>query len=171
MRAAQVTLKQEVTRNDALIIQGWMEDQEVTRYLNEASDISYAISQAVSRVNLFIMTHLFSQNGSFFIIYNSRNCPVGFLRLVHRGSEAEMVIVIGDRNNWGNGLGTGAIFQGLRHAFFEWRIPRVIAKIKPDNHRSVKAFEKAGFQCKKELDNLKLFHISQEDYIRQQLQS
>jgi RimJ/RimL family protein N-acetyltransferase len=171
MGAAQVTLKQEVTRNDALIIQGWMEDREVIRYLNEAADISDAISRAVSRVNMLIMTHLFNQCGSFFIVCNSGKQPIGFLRLVHRGNEAEMVIVIGDRSNWGNGLGTAAIFQGLRHAFFEWRIPRVVAKISPDNLSSVKAFEKAGFQCRKELAQLRLFHITQEDYIRQLLEA
>lgn len=171
MGASQVTLQQEVTRNDALIIQHWMEDQEITRYLNEAADISDAISRAVSRVNLMILTHLFNQNGSFFLVCNSLDHPVGFLRLVHRGNEAEMVIVIGERCKWGNGLGSAAILQGLRHAFFEWRIPRVVAKIRPDNLRSVKVFEKAGFQCRKEPEHYWHFHITQDDYIRQLLRT
>jgi len=166
MRALQVNLKLEVTRNDAIAIMNFMEDHEVTKYLNEISNISSEINQAISRVNMFIMTHLFNRNGSFFVICTGENNPVGFLKLVHKGSEAEMVVVIGDRKNWGRGLGTKAIYEGLNLAFFEWRIPRIIAKISPENTRSIKAFEKAGFILEKELTHTKLFSITLEDYIK-----
>jgi RimJ/RimL family protein N-acetyltransferase len=166
MRALTVSLKQEVTRNDALTIMSWMEDHEVTRYLNEVANISSEINQAINRVNMYVMTHLFNKGGSFFVVCTGDNQPIGFMRLVHRTNEAEMVVVIGDRENWGHGLGTKAITKGLNHAFFDWRIPRVIAKINKNNIRSINAFEKAGFTFEKELTHSNLFCITLEEYIK-----
>lgn len=165
MRANYVMLNQEVTKNDAIVIMNWMENHEVTQYLNEGSNISSEIRQAVDRVNTSIMTHLFNRDGSFFLIHDEDQHPIGFLKLVRRGNEAEMVIVIGDQRKWGLGLGKLSIRQGLNIAFFQWRIPRVIAKINKKNIRSVNAFEKSGFIYEKELANSILFSITQEDYI------
>jgi RimJ/RimL family protein N-acetyltransferase len=166
MRAVRVSLKQEVTRNDALTIMKWMENHEVTKYLNEISNIASEIRNTIQRVNLTIMTHLFNRNGSFYIICTDESHPIGFLKLVYGNKEAEMVIVIGDKNKWGQGLGTEAIEQGLNQAFFQWRMPRVIAKINPENNRSIKAFEKSGFHFERELIHSSLYSISLEEYIK-----
>lgn len=166
MRALEISLRQEVTRNDAIAIMGWMEDREVTRYLNELSNISQEIHQAISRVNMFIMTHLFNRNGSFFVVCGEDNEPIGFIKLVRKVNEAEIVVVIGDKDKWGLGLGTEAIIQGLNQAFFNWRIPKVTAKIDPDNVRSIRAFEKIGFHFDKDLACTKLYSMTQEEYIR-----
>lgn len=166
MRAPEVNLRQEVTRNDAISIMNWMENHEVTKYLNEAANISMEIKNTMNRVNLFILTHLFNRDGSFYIICKNGDHPVGFLKLVHREQEAEMVIVIGNQEDWGKGIGTLAINQGLNQAFFKWRIPRVIAKIKPSNTRSIKAFEKTGFHFERDLVHSRLYHITLEEYIK-----
>jgi len=50
----------------------------------------------LQRINMPILTHVFNQNGSFFIILEDQR-PIGFLRLVPKGYMAEMVIVIGDK--------------------------------------------------------------------------
>jgi RimJ/RimL family protein N-acetyltransferase len=166
MRALQVNLKQEVTCNDALTIMGWMENHEITKYLNEVSNIAAEIRNTISRVNMTIMTHLFNRDGSFFLICTEENNPVGFLKLVRLYNEAEMVIVIGETDRWGCGLGTESINQGLNQAFFQWRIPRVIAKIDPNNIRSIKAFEKCGFVFERDLTNSKQYSLSMDDYIK-----
>ncbi|MDF2859414.1 MAG: family N-acetyltransferase [Neobacillus sp.] len=169
MRATKVKLKQEVTRYDAMVIMNWMENNEVTKYLNEVTNITYEIKQAIDRVNMIIMTHLFNRDGSFYLINTQDNSPVGFLKLVRRISEAEMVIVIGEQNQWGYGLGKSSILQGLNIAFFQWRMQRVIAKINPDNVRSIKAFESSGFRPEKELKHSILYGISLEEYIKRSL--
>ncbi len=166
MRAKYVMLNQEVTKNDAIVIMNWMENHEVTKYLNEVSNISSEIRQAVERVNMTIMTHLFNRDGSFFLIYDEEQHPVGFLKLVRRAGEAEMVLVIGDQQKWGHGLGKLSIRQGLNIAFFQWRIPRVIAKINKKNVRSMRAFENSGFNYEKDLETSVLLSINQDDYIQ-----
>ncbi len=169
MRALQVSLKQEVTRNDALIIMNWMENEEVTRYLNEAADIASEIRHAVNKVSMMIMTQLFNRNGSFFLIRTDENKPIGFLKLIRRLNEAEMVIVIGEQERWGQGLGKSTIHQGLNIAFFQWRLQRVKAVISPENLRSIKAFESVGFELEKELSNSLHFSITQKDYLKRLL--
>ncbi len=165
MRALQVNLKQEVTRNDALLIMDWMENHEVTRYLNEAADITSEIKQAINRVNMLILTHLFNRNGSFYLIRTDENHPVGFLKLLRRTNEAEMVVVIGEQKKWGAGLGKASIHQGLGIAFFQWRVQRVVAIISPQNVRSVKAFESSGFTLENKLTHSMKYGITLQDYI------
>lgn len=165
MKALNVQLRREVYRNDALRIIKWLEDSEVIRYLNEHQNVTNSIKQVINRINMPVMTHLFNQNGSFFMV-SSGNEPVGFMRLVPKVSEAEIVIVIGDKNKWGQGLGSGAIRQGLKHAFFDWRVEKVVAKINIRNERSIKVFKKAGFRHEKELPQEIQFSITMDDFLK-----
>lgn len=146
-----VRLRQEVFRDDALKIVDWLEDTEVTQYLNERHNAGKSIKDVIYRINMPILTHLFNQNGSFFMITTKEKETVGFLRLIPKNNYAEMVIVIGDKDMWGKGLGTNAILEGLKHAFFEWRVDEVVAKINFNNKRSKRAFKRVGFTENKEL--------------------
>ena len=166
MRASKVSLMQEVTRNDAILIMDWMENNEVIKYLNEAADIVTEIKHAISRVNMMILTHLFNRDGSFFLIHAEDKKPVGFLKLIRNMNEAEMVVVIGDRKKWGQGLGKSSIKQGLNIAFFQWRVQRVNAIISPHNLRSIKAFESVGFVLEEQLSSSMQYSITQMDYIK-----
>lgn len=166
MRAQQVMLKQEVTRNDALAIIDWLENREVSKYLNEGTHITQEICDMINRVNMFIMTHLFNRDGRFYMICKDNSYPIGFLKLVHQVNETEMVVVIGDEDNWGKGFGTASIEQGLQEAFFQLRKRKVIAKIKSDNIRSIRAFEKAGFTLERELAGMKIYSLNLDDYIK-----
>lgn len=92
--------------------------------------------------------------------------PIGFLRLVPKGKIAEMVIVIGDKEEWGKGLGANAIKEGLKQAFFEWRVDEVIAKINFKNERSRRVFKKVGFIKDKELAKEIQYAISIEKFLK-----
>lgn len=165
MRAGRIKLTQEVTRNDALRMIDWMECHEVTEYMNEASNIAVEIDRLLMRVNIPIMTHLFNQDGSFYLISTKENHPIGFVKLRYANNEAEMVIMIGESQQWGNGYGTETIQEMLKQAFFHRRVSRVVAKIHPKNIRSIKAFEKAGFLFEKELKQFRLYSITLDDFI------
>jgi regulator of nucleoside diphosphate kinase len=65
----------------------------------------------------------------------------------------------------GKGLGKASIKKGLEIAFFQWRVPRVVAKIDARNIRSIKVFENSGFLLENEYTNMKIFSISIDDYI------
>ena len=166
MRSNNVQLRQEVFKSDAWKIIDWLEDNEVTEYLNERQNVGNSIKQVIYRVNMPILTHLFNQDGSFYMVTTDEKEPIGFLRLVPKGKGAEMVVVIGDREKWGKGFGSSAIFQGLKQAFFEWRVDEVIAKINFKNQRSIRAFKRLGFQEDKELVKETQYSLSMKEFLR-----
>lgn len=166
MKAFNVQLRQEIYQEDAWKIIHWLEDEEIIRYLNERQNVTKSIKQVIERVNMPILTHLFNQNGSFFVVTTKDAEPIGFLRLVPKVQEAEIVIVIGDKEKWGNGLGSNAIFQGLKHAFFTWRVNKVIAKINYKNQRSIRVFNKVGFKEEKELPREIQYSMSMEEFLK-----
>jgi len=105
MKVNNIRLRQEVFTNDAWKIIDWLEDEEVVEYLNEGQNVCKSIKQVIHNTNMPILTHLFNNDGSFFMVTTKKDEPIGFLRLVPKPNGAEMVIVIGDREKWGQGLG------------------------------------------------------------------
>lgn len=166
MKNNTVKLRQEVFTSDAWKIIDWLEDDEIIKYLNEKQNVGNNIREIIYRVNVPILTPLFNQYGSFFMITTGEKEPIGFLRLVPKGKTAEMVIVIGEKEEWGKGLGANAIKEGLKQAFFEWRVDEVIAKINFANDRSKRAFSKVGFKEDKELAKEMQYAISMEKFLK-----
>jgi regulator of nucleoside diphosphate kinase len=161
-----ISLSPEITRADALTLMDWLEDECVTRYLSDSRHVSRFIEQVVGRVQLPILTHLFNQGGRFFMACDRDDVPVGFVRLVKTGRDCEMVLVIGNRDNWGRKLGASAIREGMKLAFFEMRADKLIAKIHADNVRSLKAFLRSGFVIDSETPAMKSLGMSSERYLR-----
>ncbi|MDD3786775.1 MAG: GNAT family N-acetyltransferase [Hydrogenophaga sp.] len=161
-----ISLCPEITRSDALILMDWLEDEHVTRYLSDSRHVSRFIEQVVQRVQLPLLTHLFNQGGRFFMAYDRDDVPVGFVRLVKKGPDCEMVLVIGNRDNWGRKLGTSTIREGMKLAFFDMRAEKLIAKIHAENRRSLKAFEHCGFVLEKQTPALKSLGMTAERYLR-----
>lgn len=161
-----ISLCPEITRANALTLMHWLEDEEITRYLSDSRNVSRSIEQVISRVQLPILTHLFNQGGRFFMAYDQHDAPVGFVRLVKADPNCEMVLVIGDRENWGRKLGISAIREGMKLAFFEMRAEKLIAKIHPDNVRSLNAFLRSGFLPESETPAMKSLVINSARYLR-----
>ena len=161
-----ISLCPEITRADAFNLMDWLEDEHVTRYLSDSRHVSRFIEQVVGRVQLPILTHLFNQGGRFFMAYDHAYVPVGFVRLVKTGRDCEMVLVIGNRENWGRKLGASAIREGMKLAFFDMRAEKLIAKIHADNARSRKAFERCGFLLETETPALHSLAMTSERYLR-----
>ena len=161
-----VSLCPEITRSNALTLIDWLEDEDVTRYLSDSRHVSRFIEQVVGRVQLPILTHVFNQGGRVFMAYDRHNVPVGFVRLVKNGTDCEMVLVIGNRDTWGRSLGASAIREGMKLAFFDMRAEKLIAKIHPDNTRSIKAFLRSGFVPDSETPALTSLAMSAQRYRR-----
>jgi regulator of nucleoside diphosphate kinase len=161
-----VSLRPEITRADALTLMDWLDDECVTRHLSDSRHVSRFIEQVISRVQLPILTHLFNQGGRFFMVCDRHDVPVGFVRLVKTGLACEMVLVIGNRDNWGRQLGASAIREAMKLAFFEMRAEKLIAKVHPDNARSLKVFQCCGFLLETQVSALKSFAMTSERYLR-----
>ena len=161
-----ISLCPEITRADALTLMDWLEDECVTRHLSDSRHVSRFIEQVIGRVQLPILTHLFNQGGRFFMAYDRHDVPVGFVRLVKAGPDCEMVLVIGNRDNWGRQLGASTIREAMKITFFEMRAERLIAKIHPDNARSLKVFQRCGFVLDGQTPSLLSFAMTATRYLR-----
>ena len=161
-----ISLCPEVTRAHALTLMDWLEDERVTCYLSDSRHVSRSIEQAIDRTQLPILTHLFNQGGRFFMAYDRHDAPVGFVRLIKTGSNCEIVLVIGDSDKWGRNLGARTIREGMKLAFLDMRAKKLIAKIHPDNTRSVKAFLRSGFVLESETPTLKSFSMAAGRYLQ-----
>lgn len=161
-----ISLCPEITRANALTLMDWLEDECVTRHLSDSRHVSRFIEQVIGRVQLPILTHLFNQGGRFFMAYDRHDVPVGFVRLVRTGRDCEMVLVIGNRDNWGRKLGATAISEAMKLAFFDMRAENLIAKIHAKNERSLKAFQNSGFLLQSQTPSLNTFVMTSERYLR-----
>ncbi|WP_176087794.1 bifunctional GNAT family N-acetyltransferase/nucleoside diphosphate kinase regulator [Achromobacter anxifer] len=161
-----ISLCPEITRAHALTLMDWLEDERVTCYLSDSRNVSRFIEQAIDRTQLPILTHLFNQGGRFFMAYDRHDAPVGFVRLVKTGPDCEIVLVIGDCDNWGRNLGASTIREGMKLAFLDMRAEKLIAKIHPDNARSLKTFLRSGFLLESETPTLKSFAMTAGRYLR-----
>lgn len=165
MKGPFIFLCPEITREHALTLIRWMQNEEVRRYLSDSHRVSESIAQVLDRVNLPVLTHLFNNQGRFYMVCTKRDIPVGFIRLSAKGSETEMVIVIGDPDNWGKRLGAATIRESLKIAFFQLRSSKVTAKIHRENERSIRVFASAGFQLEHETPTIKSFAMTMEEYL------
>ena len=59
---------------------------------------------------------------------------------------AELGIVIGDKNYWSQGYGTEAIRILVNHAFKELNLHRVYLRVYATNPRGIRCYEKVGFR-------------------------
>jgi regulator of nucleoside diphosphate kinase len=165
MREPFIFLCSEITRENAFTLIKWLKDDEVTRYLSDSDNVSDDIQAVLDRVNLPILTHIFNQNGRFYMVYNKQKKPVGFVRLIIEKSETEIVIVIGDRGNWGKKLGVSAIRESIKIAFFEYRTQKIVAKIDQKNIRSIRAFSGAGFKIERVTNHYYIFSITMRKFL------
>jgi len=160
-----IHLRQEIYRRDVEKMADWVEDDSVVRYLNEEQNIREQLQKVLDQSSLPIFSHRFNRNGSFFMITLDQSGPIGFLRLVPKKEGAEIVVVIGERSEWGNGYGFLAVEKGVHHAFFNWREEKVIAKIRQANHRSKHVFRKVGFTKEDQTQTEEKYTLEIDDYL------
>lgn len=165
MELSSINLSQEVYKSDAEKICDWLSDDEITSHLNEDVNVRRNLINVVNRVNMPILTHLFNNNCRFFTIKNMYG-TIGFLRLVPKNENVEIVLAVGEKDLWGKGIGHNAVLEALKVAFFELRSNCVVAKIKKDNKRSQNLFKSIGFKHIRELENEIEYNINMEAFFK-----
>jgi RimJ/RimL family protein N-acetyltransferase len=83
-------------------------------------------------------------NACIMIAADESGEEVGVVRLDASGDAAEISVSI-DHRHRGRGIGTAVIREGTALAVREFGVRRVIARLRPENARSLRAFAGAGF--------------------------
>ena len=141
-----VELRNFIEKNDALNLIKWLDDFEVVKYMNESKDISNVLTNILDNRQEVLLTYYLNKNCVFHMV-DYENDSVGFVSLIpNLNNQYEVVIAIGDKENWGQKIGYSALEKTILFAFNELKCQKIVAKIHNENTRSIKLFENLGFK-------------------------
>lgn len=115
----------------------WMRNPNVTKYLNEAPDVARSLEELVRSVPEPMYQYHLCRTGHFFMVCHQENESVGFVKLLP---------------------------TALSKAFLHLRADRVVAKVMPQNLRSIRCVRACGFQQMAEMPRLIRFEITFDAY-------
>jgi RimJ/RimL family protein N-acetyltransferase len=166
-KAASIFLRADMEPADVRALSGWLQNQTVTRYLNEDAGASDALLDLLETTPAPLLTCRFNRTGRFFLVCDGEDDAIGFVKLQKQADPGcyEVVFAIGDERIWGNGYGTQALRAALAQVFLEWRGRKVTAKIYRGNTRSERTVRGCGFREEARLENLSRFTLTQADYL------
>lgn len=134
----------ELERKDLPIINRWRNDAELIalldapfRYINLDVDMKWFDGYMSNRGNAVRCA----------ITKENDDTILGLVSLVsinYMNQSAEFHIMIGDKENQGQGMGTFAVNEMLKHAFYNMNLQRVELTVLEDNERAKHLYEKCG---------------------------
>ena len=138
-KAASAFLRMEICHADITRMIRWMRNPNVTKYLNEAPDVAQSLEQLVRSVPEPLYQYHLCRTGHFFMVCHQENESVGFVKLLPTATEG---------------------------AYLHLRADRVVAKVMPQNLRSIRCVRACGFQQMAEMPRLVRFEITFDAYCR-----
>lgn len=143
MLHGRITRLRRIEREDIPTFVRWFGDPDVREFLLLNRPISMAEEEQ------WFARQLQSRDSEVFAIETTDGVHIGNTGLhdinwLHRN--AEMGIVIGEKQYWGKGYGSDAARVLLRFAFDEMNLHRVQLTVYEDNVRAIRAYEKCGFR-------------------------
>lgn len=124
----------------------WVNDKEVTQYLHLFPKI---FSREAEEKWLERALELSEKDMIFAILLKPDYKHIGNVGL-HRinwiNSHAEVGILIGEKQYWGQGLGTEALILTLDYAFHVLGLHKVYLRVMEFNKRGIRCYEKVGFK-------------------------
>ena len=132
-----------IEREDIPTFVRWFNDPEVRTFLLVNSPISHAQEEK------WFERKLEEKDSELFAIETLDGTHIGNIGLhdinwTHR--QAEMGIVIGEKEYWSRGFGSDAIRTLLTFAFDEMNLHRIFLKVYEDNERAIRSYKKCGFR-------------------------
>ena len=138
-KAASAFLRMEICHADITRMIRWMRNPNGTKYLNEAPDVAQSLEQLVRSVPEPMYQYHLCRTGHFFMVCHQENESVGFVKLLPTATEG---------------------------AYLHLRADRVVAKVMPQNLRSIRCVRACGFQQMAEMPRLVRFEITFDAYCR-----
>lgn len=132
----------EVREEDNALLRRWRGDPEILRWL--FSDLAPAEDEQ----RRWFESLASDETRLAFTIETAAGRPIGqagFKNIDRESRRAELGILIGERAEWGRGLGAEACGLLVRHGFEELGLRRIDCLVLADNARALKLYRKLGF--------------------------
>jgi len=132
-----------IERADIPTFVRWFGDPQVREFLTLYCPISTAEEEQ------WFERQLEDKSTEMFAIETAEGVHIGNISLhrIHwQYRHAELGIVIGERDYWSQGYGSDAIRTLLRLVFEEMNLHRIYLRVRDDNARGLRAYEKCGFR-------------------------
>lgn len=137
------TVIRNIQRQDVPLLVKWKNDPEIA-YLVRGGPINTTYEIESRRYYAGIEDH----DTVRFIIESLEGKPIGFLSLGEidrENQKAQIGMLIGEKEYWGQGCGTDSLRTLLNYLFFELEFNRVGLEVFEYNERAKKVYEKIGF--------------------------
>lgn len=124
---------------------GWINDAEVTRFLQLRYGMSLAAEEAWMRERA---SKPMSYDNVFFAIEALDGQHIGninFFKVSPENRSAEMGVMIGEKACWSKGFGADAIETLMRFGFDEMNLNRIDLNVYAENERAIACYRKCGF--------------------------
>ena len=145
MTADDKTKLREKRLSDARCDYGWQTDPELAA-LDAVSPLPFSYSEYLARYAAELRHP--SPRRRRFAIETREGEHIGnctYYAINHQRGEAELGIMIGNRDYWDKGYGADAVKNLLKFIFSETRLNRIYLKTLVDNSRAQKCFARCGF--------------------------
>ncbi len=135
-----------IDRSDIPLFLKWFNDPEVTRGLStifpmsEASEDKWFENMLKRPVETQPLGIEIQIDGEWKLIGN-----LGFFDFDKFAHSAEIGIVIGEKQYWGQGYGTKALELALQHGFGSMNLNRITLMVYALNERAIRVYNKVGF--------------------------
>lgn len=142
----------------------WLNDPQVNKYL-ESRFVTHTLASTKNFVQAMVDSpdNLFLGIKSHLLDRHVGNIKIGPINKYHR--VGEMGIMVGDKEAWGNSIGSLAIKMMLKVAQDHFMLRKVISGCYLSNIRSQRVFEKNGFTIEAVLKKHSLINGQPEDCV------
>jgi RimJ/RimL family protein N-acetyltransferase len=157
MLKSERTLLRVVQRSDIPLLLKWFNDLDVIQCLSQYLPIN-EIAEEKWLEELSLVRR--ETDVVFIVEIIEGNKPIGSCgihKINYRNGNAEITMVIGEKEYWGKGYGTEATFPMIEYCFNHLNLVRITAGAYSFNDRSVSALVKMGFQ-KEGVQRKAVFH-------------
>lgn len=164
----------EIDKKDLPIINKWRNDYELIKYLGAPYRfINISVDEK------WFENYMSSRNNTVrcAVVDGNNDEILGLITLAaidYLNQSAELHIMIGGKQNQNKGLGTFAVREMLKHAFYNLNMHRVELTVLETNSRAIHLYEKVGFVHEGtkrdsnykngEFENMRLYSILKDEF-------
>lgn len=142
LKGTKVTLRP-VKLSDTATLAGWMNDQDVVKYLSRYLPITEMEEEE------WIKSLAKKPGNNIVLIIEAEKKMIGSVGLHNinwKNGDGTFGIVIGNKNYWSKGFGTEAASLIIAYGFNQLNLHRISSMVYDFNERSLKLYLKLGFQ-------------------------